>query len=267
MQTPSFWDKSGKSIKNAQELPWNFPEQKQGVLSIIGGNSGSFSTEIRIAEHLQKSFPFIKSIKNLFPDSLKKQLPSLENLEFFESTESGSFKRSLDFRNSLSGSNFALFLGDFSKNSETALAVADVIKSSPETPILLTRDTIDLIQNEAESFISRENLTIVASMVQLQNLFRALYYPKVLLLSQPLLPVLETLHKFTLSFPVSILTFHEENIVCANSGKIVTIPISETNFSPIGLWSGELASNISVFRMINPNLPLESLLAGVLTSK
>ena len=33
------------------------------------------------------------------------------------------------------------------------------------------------------------------------------------MLSAPLLNIVETLHKFTLSYPITILTFHEGNII------------------------------------------------------
>ncbi len=263
-EKPTYWDKSKKLMKTASELSWNFPEQKQGSLAILGGNSSSFSKEIKIAEYTSRTFPFLKSIKNIFPDSLKKQIPILENIDFFESTESGSFKRSGEFYSSIENADFALYLGDFSKNSETALAISEIIKRNEEVPTLLTRDTVDLVANEADNFIDRENLTILASLVQLQNLFRTLYYPKVILLSQPLLPILETLHKFTISYPCTLITFHEGKIICANSGKIATVDLEQTDYSPLSLWSGELATNISVFTMFNKNKPFESAFAGTL---
>ena len=120
----------------------------------------------------------------------------------------------------MANSDFGLILGDLSKNSETALGISELIANSGSTPILLVRDSIDLVANESLNIIMKENLFIFASLAQLQKIFRALYYPKMLLLSQPLLPVIETLHKFTLSYPVSILTFHEGHFIAAQNGKV-----------------------------------------------
>ena len=257
-----YWQKA-ENDKTLKDLAWNFPEQKSKTLSIIGGHSASFTTEVKVSEYVSKTFPFLKEINNFFPDSLKSKFPPLENLKFFASSDSGSFKRSSDFRESLANSDFGLILGDLSKNSETALGISELIANSGSTPILLARDSIDLVANESLNIIMKENLFIFASLAQLQKIFRALYYPKMLLLSQPLLPVIETLHKFTLSYPVSILTFHEGHFIAAQNGKVSTIPLEKTAYSLISLWSGELAAKISVFAMFNPSSPLESILAAI----
>lgn len=263
MAEPDYWLKNAEKYQKALDLAWNFPEQKTGALGIIGGNSASFMTEVKISEFLTKNYPFLKFVKNVFPDSLKKNFPPLENLIFCESTESGSIKRSPEFRSCLEESDCGLILGDLSKNSETALAVLELLSNSKQTQLVLTRDALDLVSNEATSFIMQENLTLFGSLAQLQKLFRALYYPKMLLLSSPLLPVIETLHKFTLSYPVSILTLHEGNIICASNGKVATISLDKTPYSPISLWSGELAAKLAVFKLYNPNSPYESLIASI----
>jgi len=259
-----YWTKNPdlKSLKD--DLSWNFPERKQGTIKIIGGNSSSFSTEVRVAEFVSKSFPFLKDIRNLLPDSLKSKLPPLPNLDFFESTDSGSFASSPELRRSLDGADFGLILGDLSKNSVTAIAISEMIKTTPDVPLLLARDAVDLVAPEASNFINRDNLTLVASMASLQKLLRSLYYPRPILLSQPIFPVVETLHKFTLTYPVAILTFHEGKIICAESGKIATVDLEKTHYSPLTLWSGQLAASIAVFQMFNKNKKLDSLLASVL---
>ena len=263
VKSADFWHKNAELLNLAGELSWNFPEQKSGSLAIIGGNSSNFSTEVKVSEFVNLHFPFLKTVDNFFPDSLKSKLPSLGNLKFFESSESGSFRRSPDFRSSLDGYEFALLLGDFSKNSETALAAAELLKFNPEVPTLLTRDAVDLLAEDAENFIERGNITLVASLVQLQKLFRAVYYPKMLLLSSPIFPIIETLHKFTLSYPVSILTFHEGQVICAHGGKVLSVDIEKTSYSPITLWSGEVAAKIVMFKMFNPGKPLDALVAGL----
>ncbi|MBR3320185.1 hypothetical protein IKG20_02680 [Candidatus Saccharibacteria bacterium] len=259
-----YWDKNPDLKKIKEDLSWNLPEQKQGTLSIIGGNSSSFSTEVKVTEYANRTFPFIKEVKNIFPDSLKSNFPPIAGLEFYPSTDSGSFADSKEFKKSLEGSDYAIFLGDLSRNSITAIAITEALKTSTDVPTLLTRDAVDLIAPEANDVVERDNVTIVASLASLQKLFRALYYPRPILLSQPILPVIETLHKFTLSYPISILTFHEGKIICATSGDIATVDINKTKYSPLSLWSGELALNIAVFSMFNKNKKIESMLASVL---
>ena len=260
-----YWKRVEDNSKLIETLSWNFPEQKQGTVSIIGGNKTSFAPEIRIAEYLLRTFPFLKEIKNYFPDSLKSNLPPLPNISFFPSTESGSFANSPLFLSADESSDktahVSLLLGDFSKNSETAIAVANFLKNS-SSPVMLTRDTVDLVLADAETILLHDKLFIVASLAQLQKLFRAIFYPKMLLLSQPIFPVIETLHKFTLSYPTAILTFHEGQIICAKDGRIISIPLEKTQYSPISLWSGELAGKIAVFSLFNPKSPLDCLAAA-----
>jgi len=259
-----YWTKNPdlKSLKD--DLSWNFPERKQGTIKIIGGNSSSFSTEVRVAEFVSKSFPFLKDIRNLLPDSLKSKLPPLPNLDFFESTDSGSFASSPELRRSLDGADFGLILGDLSKNSVTAIAISEMIKTTPDVPLLLARDAVDLVAPEASNFINRDNLTLVASMASLQKLLRSLYYPRPILLSQPIFPVVETLHKFTLTYPAAILTFHDGKIICAENGHIATVDIEKTKYSPLSLWNGQLAATIAVYNMFDKNKKIDCMLASVL---
>ena len=258
-----YWQKDGASSKKATDLAWNFPEQKQGIIKIIGGNSSTFATEVKVAEYINRAFPFVKSVQNAFPDALKSKFPPMENLEFYESTDSGSFSSSPEFKRALDGADSGIILGDLSKNSITAVAISDLIRVSDDIPIIITRDAIDLVASTANDFMNCGNLYIVASMASMQKLLRALYYPRPIMLSQPILPVVETLHKFTISYPVSVLTFHDGKIICAHNGKVATVDIEKTNFSPLSLWSGELVARLAVFATFNHNLPLESMLAAV----
>lgn len=242
--------------KPFSDLEWNIPEQKSGTISLIGGNSESFSSLIHSAERLSSSYP-LKNINILLPESLKLKLPSLPGLVFLPSTDSGSIAKSTILDDYINASDFAVFLGDLSKNSETSVAISDAIKHTL-TPVLITRDSIDLILPEIPSIIERDHLFFVGSLAQIQKLFRAAYYPKVILLSMPLIPVVESLHKFTLSYHCTILTFHQGQIIVAHSGKVLSIPIENTPYTPISLWSGELASKIAANNIFSKGQPLEA---------
>ncbi|MBR3319066.1 hypothetical protein IKG06_01005 [Candidatus Saccharibacteria bacterium] len=254
-----------KDVDNSsyKDLAWNFPEQKQGIIKIIGGNSSSFAAEVKTAEYINRTFPFVKSVENVFPDALKAKFPPMDNLKFYESTDSGSFSNTPEFRRALDNVDAGIILGDLSKNSITAIAISDLIRVSDDIPLVLTRDTVDLVASTANDFINRGKITFVASMASLQKLLRSLYYPRPIMLSQPIFPVVETLHKFTISYPVSIMTFHEGKIICAYNGKVSTIDIDKTRYTPLSLWSGEVAARLAVFAMFNTNRLLESMLAAI----
>lgn len=248
-----YWQKTDKVL--SEDIFWNIPEQKTGTLAIVGGNSQSFSTEIKQTEFLNSLN--LKEVRLMLPDSLKSKVPPVPGIVFAPSTESGSFNKSNELEFILKDSDLTLLSGDFSKNSATAIAIIKAIKKS-EKPIVLVRDTVDLIVESAEEIIEKDNLIFIATMAQLQKLFRSLMYPKMILLSSPILPIIETLHKFTLSYKTTILTFHQGQIIIANNGKIITTPIEKTNYVPISLFTSELSAKIAALNLWNPQKTLES---------
>lgn len=255
MQKLDYWTKITDK-KPYSDLEWNIPEQKTGRVNLIGGNSNSFAIVAKTAAFINNTFP-VKDLNIILPDSLRGKIPPIPGVNFSTSTDSGSFAKSPLLNEYVNSADFSIFIGDLSKNSATSIAISEAIKNS-DKPILLTRDSIDLVSMEMINIIERENLFIVGSMAQLQKLFRAVYYPKMILLSQPLLPVIETLHKFTLSYKTTILTFHQEQIIIANNGKINTIPIKNTIYTPLSLWNGELAAKITLNNLYTPGKPLEA---------
>ena len=113
---------------------------------------------------------------------------------------------------------------------------------------------MDLVaENGAERLLMNENLIFFASVPQLIKLLRAVYYPKMLLQSQSLIQVAEVLHKFTLSYPVRIVTLHNEQVLVAENGIVKAVALSATGYSPITIWGGELAAKIVAMNLYNPN--------------
>lgn len=257
-----YWTKSDEVLD--KNIFWNVPEQKTGTLQIIGGNSNNFSTEIRQAEFLN-SLP-LKEVRLLLPDALRTKVPPVPGIYFAPSTESGSFDKSEELKFAINDADVTLLSGDFSKNSKTSVALTNAIKESVK-PIVMVRDAIDVVSESAEEFIEKGNITIVGSMSQLQKLFRNLMYPKMILLSSPLVPIVETLHKFTLSYPVTIVTFHEGKIIVANSGKVITTSIEATEYSPIGLFVGNFASKVATLQLFTPGKPLEATHSAIFWNK
>ena len=126
-----------------EEILWNVPEQKQGTVAVIGGNSQNFRTSIKVAEYLTANFP-LREVGLVLPDVLEKSLPPLDNVKFLASTDSGSFADEKELAAELSAVDFGLMVGDFSKNAITAKAVANAVKTAPK-PLIATRDAVDLL--------------------------------------------------------------------------------------------------------------------------
>lgn len=234
----------------AKDLLWNIPERKQGVVNVIGGNSQNFRTPVKVAEYLTEKYP-VETVNLILPDALKNKLPSMPNFKFLESTETGSFADDTKLVANMNSGDSNLLIGDLSKNAITGKAVVSSCASS-EKPILLTRDAVDLVaDNNPEEVLLNEKLVIFGSLAQIQKLLRAVYYPKMLLLSQSLVQVTEVLHKFTLSYPVGIVTLHNGQILIAKDGMVKAVPMEKSGYSPIMLWSGELAAKIVALNLYN----------------
>ena len=245
-----------------EDLKWNIPERKQGSVNIIGGNSGSFRTEVKVAEYMSANFP-VQDTWLVLPDALKGKLPNLPNFKFLPSTDSGAFDESQELINVFGASDFNLVIGDLSRNSVTGKGIASAVKSS-EKMTLITRDSVDLLtENQPERWLMNENLIIFASVAQLQKLLRAVYYPKMLLMSQSLVQVVEVLHKFTLSYPVHIVTLHNEQILVAGNGIVKAVPLTKSGYSPITLWNGEMAAKIVGMNLYNPNKNIETSVCAI----
>ena len=245
-----------------KDLYWNIPEQKQGKVNIIGGNAQSFRTSVKTAEYLLKNYP-LANVNLVLPDILKTKLPPMPDTSYLKSTETGSFADSEELKNVMALADYNLVIGDLSKNTITGQAIASACENSA-APLLVTRDTVDLLaENTTEKSLMNENLVVVGSMAQIRKLFRAVYYPKVLTLSQSLVQVTEALHKFTLSYPVAMVTIHNEQIIVAKNGTVNVIPLQKSGFTPILFWNGEIAAKIVALNLYNPNNFIQATSAAV----
>lgn len=242
------------------DILWNIPEQKSGTVTILGGNLHSFAPVAKTAEYFTK-MP-IKNIRTYLPDSLKSNIPSLPDIFFTKSTTTGSFDKSPELNAAVKDADITLLAGDFSKNSATAVAIADALKNS-ENPTVWAKDTTDLLATEAQDLLPNGNITLIATLSQLQKLLRAIYYPKMLLLSMPIQPIKEVLHKFTLSYPVTILTFHDGQIIIASNGELHTTPLEKSGYTPLTLWTTDLPAKITALQAWNPNKPYDSTIAAL----
>ena len=245
------------------DLYFNIPEeQKIGTVSIIGGNGQNFRTVIKTAEFIVSKFP-MKELKVALPDTLKGKLPPLDNLVFLKTTDVGSFSDSDELKAAIDASDFSLVIGDLSKNAITKNALDSAFNSS-DTPLILTRDSVDLFaEMKTDKLLMREDLTIFGSIPQWQKIFKSVYYPKMLMASQPLVQVAEAFHKFTLSYPTQVVAFHEGQILVSKNGRVLVVPLAKSGYSPLTIWNGELAGKIMALNLYNPDKFMEATVAAL----
>jgi len=246
-----YWRTQGKEGLFA-DIDSGKPEQKQlaGRLLILGGCGGSF---FAVANAMAKAVEVgIGEVKILLPDSLKKQVPVGPDVIFAPSGASGGFgKQALKLGLAAAEeADLVLMIGDMGKNSETVTFAEELIAGNTK-PVLVTRDAVDLITTSASTWLEREGVILCAALPQLQKLFRAVYYPKMIALSMPTNQLIETLHKFTITYPVTVVTCHNGQVVAAKGGEVVSTKLEDTRYSPISIWSGELAVKIAALRMWN----------------
>lgn len=242
------------------------PEQRRfaGKLLIIGGNRGLF---FAVANALETAKRFgAGEVRALMPDALKNQVPSTPELYFAEAEASGAFGR-MALQEMLRQAEWAdavLLVGDSGKNAETTLVFAEFMEKC-QKPVFVTRDAVEAVTPSASDWAMREYETgVLLTMPQLQKLLRTMYYPKVITLSMPTNQLVETLHKFTLSYPVSVATYHNDLLIVAQNGEVVTQTIAETNWTPISLWGGALYTQAIVARLWNSEKDFYKVLASVL---
>ncbi len=252
-----------KIEKLVDDLSWNIPEQKRGKIGVIGGSKGMFRWVVKTTEFASAKYP-MKEVKMVVPESLKGVLPELPYVEFIGATKSGTLGDEKALGEAVSRLDYNLMIGDLSKNAETGQVLAKIL-AEVEVPTLITRDTVDLVvETGVEGILMNEKIVILASLVQVQKLLRSVFYPKMLTLSQSLMQVVEILHKFTLSYPVKIVTLHNGQILVADGGVVKAVPIEKTEFSPMTLWSGELAAKIGALNLYNPGNFVGATLTAIL---
>lgn len=263
MQQFPYWQQQDPATPLYPNIEWNKPEQRnlRGTLGIIGGNKLSFAG---VAEAYSTALTAgAGQVKVLLPDALRKTIPaSITEAVFAPNNISGSLSREAltDMQNLGAWSSGILLAGDAGRSSETAIVYDDFIGSYNEW-ITLTRDSADLVRRSAPLLVERPRTLYVISFAQLQKLFQDVYYPKILTFSMQLTQLVENLHKFTLSYPVTIVTLHQGTIVIAHEGNIVT----QQWANPMAIWRGHTAARAASYLLWGSATPLESLATSLVS--
>ena len=256
MDTHPYWHKQTMEKAIFPDIEWSKPEQRsqRGRLGIIGGNKLGF---ISVAECYETALKTgAGEVRVLLPDVLKKSIPTTMLEVIYGSTNpSGGLAREslVEMKSVGEWANGVLLIGDAGRNSETAILYEDFIREY-KGPLTITRDAIDLVKNSSISIIDRPDTLMIASFAQLQKLFQIVYYPKVLTFSMQLTNLVEAMHKFTITYPISIVVLHKETLLVASGGEVTSTPFS----NPMKIWRGETATKAAVYWLWNKSKPLES---------
>ncbi len=258
----SYWLKQDKNKPLFPDIEWAKPEQKQlaGNLGIAGGSKAGFRAAIMAYETAMAYGA--GDVKLLLPDTLKPLMPpGTTNISLASSTSTGSFSHAAmeSFQALLEWANAVLLIGDNGKNSETSLLLANFLKSI-DKPAVLARDTIDLLMTDMAFILENRNITLITSLAQLQKIFRTTYYPKMITFNIQLSNLVEILHKFTITYPISLTTYHDGVLIVAANGQVTTTPLK----NPMSIWSGEFATRASCQLMWSKSKPLEAITTAVL---
>lgn len=258
----AYWQRQESSKPLFPDIEWSKPEQRsaRGRLGIIGGNKLGFAG---VAESYGTALAAgAGEVRVLLPDALRKAIPStMTDVRFGATTPSGSLGRdALAEMQALSQwSTVLLLCGDAGRNSETAVAYSDLLRHYTG-PLVITRDAIDLVKNDSAALINRPDTLLVVSFAQLQKLFQSVYYPKMLVFSMQLLQLVEAVHKFTVTYPVTIAVLHRDTLIVAHDGRVTTT----TWENPMAIWRGITAARAATYWLWNPGQPLEAVTASLI---
>lgn len=257
-----YWQQQSSDKPLFPDIEWSKPEQRsmRGKLGIVGGNKLGFMGVAEAYTVAQKTGA--GEVRILLPDALKKSLPkTITDVIYGPTNTSGglSGEAIAEMRAIGEWASGVLLIGDCGRNSETAVLYETFLREY-KGPVTITRDAFDLIRYNAGVILDRPNTQLFVSFAQLQKLFQIVYYPKILAFSMQLTNLVEVLHKFTITYGVTITTFHQDSLIVAYDGKVTTTPCA----NPMSIWRGTVPTKSSVYWLWTPNKPLESITSSLI---
>lgn len=258
-----YWHKQTAAQPLYPDIEWSKPEQRsmKGRIGIIGGNKLGF---LGVAESYSVAVSTgAGDVRVLLPDALKKSIPPTMTDVIFGSTNpsGGLAKDSITEMNALGEwATMILLTGDAGRNSETAIVYEDFI-THYAGPLVITRDAIDLVKSASQVIVERPDTLLVLSFAQLQKLFQSVYYPKVLTFSMQLTGLVEAIHKFTITYPVTLTVLFKDQLLVASGGEVSSTPWD----NPMSIWRGSVAAQAACYWSWNPKKPLETVTASLLS--
>lgn len=262
MNNHTYWHKQSASEPLYPDFEWIKPEQKTkaGIIGIVGGQKMGF---VGLSEAYNTCVNAgAGEVRVLVPDTLKKMIPPhMDNIIYGPTNHAGSLaKDGLKDLIALGNStDVMLFVGDAGMSSETSITYEKFI-SSHEGPVVITRDAFDILRESNKMLINRQSTLLVLSFAQLQKLFKLSYYPIIITFNMQLYQLVEALHKFTITYPVTLAVLHKDTLVIAHGGEVVT---TEWN-NPMAIWRGNTASKMATYWLWKPSDPLMCFASSVI---
>ncbi len=256
-----FWHKQTTQQPLFPNIEWQKPEQKNlaGKLLIIGGNKMGFAA---VAEAYNDALAAgVGACKVLLPDALKPVVDklALDCLFAPSNTSGGISKDALPIAEAgLTWADCLLLIGDTGRNSETAITLETLLTKSNKLTVI-TRDATDLLRANIPQLLQRPRTILVVTLAQLQKIFQAVYYPKTILFSMQLSTLVETLHKFTITYPCTLMVFHQNQLLVANNGSVSSTPWND----PLIIWRGSVATKAAVYALQHQSKLFEALTAAL----
>ncbi len=260
--TFEYWQQQTIDKPLFPDVEWNKPERRDqaGRLGIIGGNKLGF---IAAAESYQTALDTgVGQVKVVVPDVLRRTIPaSMTDVLFGQSNPSGGLAKGAitELRTLANWSAPLLLAGDPGRKSEPAALYESFILDT-DKPLVLTRDSIDLVRSNPSLIVDRKDTLIVASFAQTQKLFQAIYYPKILTFNMQLAQLVEALHKFTITYHCTIVTYHQEHLIIAQDGEVVTQEWADT----MSIWRGRTATRAASYWIWHSNKALQAVAASLI---
>jgi NAD(P)H-hydrate repair Nnr-like enzyme with NAD(P)H-hydrate dehydratase domain len=248
-----YWLKQEPKAPLFPDIEWQKPQQKalSGKLLLLGGNAHSFAA---VAQAYSDAITAgVGECRVVLPDALKKSIDPLAlDCLFVPTNQSGGLtKDSLPQLKAVAvWADGLLFIGDAGRNSETAIVYEQLLRDFANKPTLITRDAADLLKTIWPTLLQRPNTVLLLTLAQLQKLFQAVYYPKTILFSMQLTNLVEALHKFTITYPCTLVVFHQNQLVVASGGQVSSTPWQE----PLLIWRGSVAAKAAVYTLQHKNI-------------
>ncbi len=247
-----YWTQYKKDVDLG--IDFERPDQKRmaGRLLILGGHANSFfvvSNVLNIAEREE-----VGEVKAFMPDSLSEKIPNNDKVVFLPSDKSGSFsKTAIDpMLDNLEQTDAAIVIGDMGKNAETVKFLDELLTKSTKD-VLLVRDAADLALtgDNVEDWLEKDNIILFLSVAQFKKLLKTIYYPKVINLTVPVVQLVEIMHKFTLSYNITLAIPYSGLIIFAKNGEVLSIRMDQTKYDALTVFNGELVVKMMKLKMWN----------------
>lgn len=256
-----FWHRQTMAEPLFPDIEWQKPEQRNlaGKLLIIGGNKLGFAAVAQAYNDAKTAG--VGECRAILPEALKPVIDKFAfDCVFVPTNPSGGMSKEAlpALLAAAAWADAILIIGDTGRNSETAIALEQLL-SKVNKPTVVTRDAVDLLRANTTELLQRPHTTFVLSLAQLQKLFQAVYYPKTILFSMQLLTLVETLHKFTISYPTTIVVFHQNQLLVAHDGEVSTTPWDDTMM----IWRGSVATRASVYWLQNIQKPFQAITTSI----